>query len=142
MSGVAIPLMDRFWTKVDKTGDCWMWTACRDRQGYGQIDAQRAHRVAYADRHGPIPAGMYVLHSCDNPPCVNPAHLRLGTHEENMREMVERARHSYLRRTHCPHGHEYTPENTYIHKGRHCRACNRRAAARAAARRKTKGVPA
>lgn len=86
----------RFWTKVDKSGPngCWMWTGGKNEDGYGQfwLSAPRrregAHRVAYRLLVGTIPKGMWVLHSCDNPPCVNPAHLRLGTPLDNAAEMA------------------------------------------------------
>jgi hypothetical protein len=95
----------RFWAKV-KVGEaheCWPWTASvfKDRNGYGKFQAGQgigktnvvyAHRSSYELASGPIPVGMDVLHSCDNPPCVNPAHLHLGTAADNAREMVERGR--------------------------------------------------
>jgi len=88
---------ERFWAKVDRTDDCWLWTACRTTHGYGQFRPERsrgaqAHRVAWELTNGPIPAGMLVLHRCDNPPCVNPAHLFLGTQSDNMRDMYAKGR--------------------------------------------------
>lgn len=75
-------------------GCCWEWTRYRDRKGYGQLGLGKrllyAHRAAYEIYKGPIPDGMKVLHDpqkCNNPPCCNPAHLRIGTHDENMRDM-------------------------------------------------------
>lgn len=88
----------RFWSKVDIRSDeqCWLWTRARHRDGYGQTSFQgkwmAAHRLAYVLTHGEIPEGMHVLHSCDNRACCNPNHMRLGTHHENMRDMVERGR--------------------------------------------------
>lgn len=92
----------RFWEKVDKSpgqgpnGDCHEWQGHRIKWGYGSFKVGRAvkkaHRVAYELEHGPIPSGMLVKHSCDNPPCCNPAHLSLGTQIGNMAEMLERGR--------------------------------------------------
>lgn len=96
----AIPgeRMDRFWSKVKKSGGCWEWTGGTDERGYGRLwgDDQnrslKAHRVSWELANGPIPDGMHVLHHCDNPPCVNPAHLWLGTHDDNMADMVAKGR--------------------------------------------------
>lgn len=72
--------------------ECEEWQGPRSRAGYGRVGRGYAHRVAYERLHGPIPAGMVVRHRCDNPPCVNPAHLELGTHADNMRDMAARGR--------------------------------------------------
>ena len=82
-------LRDRFWTKVDKTGDCWLWQAAKDPYGYGRFWVGRnrweaAHRMAYTLVVGVIPDEMVVDHMCHNPACVKPCHLRLVTHQENM----------------------------------------------------------
>ena len=88
--------IQRFWSKVDKRGACWNWTASRMVSGYGVLKFRGrtcgAHRVAYELTHGPIPDGMVVMHSCDNPSCVNPAHLSLGTICDNMRDMYAKGR--------------------------------------------------
>lgn len=78
---------------VRKAGkfDCWEWIG-GPRSGYGLYRSRRAHRVAYELANGPILGGLHVLHSCDNRRCVNPAHLRLGTNEENMADMYARGR--------------------------------------------------
>lgn len=96
----------RFWPKVDKDGPipehrpelgpCWVWTAGRFPDGYGQFAVERiprhAHRLSWAMANGPIADGLLVLHHCDNRPCVNPGHLFLGTHKDNMRDMVAKGR--------------------------------------------------
>lgn len=91
----------RFWVKCDRRDDdtdaCWIWVGGRDARGYGQIGfcdtVLRAHRVSYEIVNGPIPGGMHVCHSCDNPSCVNPHHLWLGTASDNIRDMVRKGRH-------------------------------------------------
>lgn len=88
--------VERFWAKVDTSGDCWIWKAGVSKYGYGAVGKRRwsstAHRVAYEIANGEIPKGMLVRHKCDNPPCVNPAHLELGTHADNTHDMVVRGR--------------------------------------------------
>lgn len=87
----------QYYTDNSKGPDaCWPWVGKRLVGGYGRFwydgDQRYAHRIAYEISYGPIPQGMKVLHQCDNPPCVNPAHLRVGTHAENMAEKVARNR--------------------------------------------------
>lgn len=94
----------KFWARVDRgePDECWEWQACRHRFGHGQVAVPAgimgerrvhyAHRVAYYLTNGPIPDGLYVCHSCDNPSCCNPAHLVAGTQARNMRDMSERGR--------------------------------------------------
>lgn len=81
----------RFWSYVDKTAECWIWNGARQTTGYGTVGFNgklyRAHRIAYVIANGPVPDGLYVLHSCDCPPCCNPAHLRAGTQKENMADI-------------------------------------------------------
>jgi hypothetical protein len=89
----------RFWAKVNQGDGCWEWQGKRIG-GYGILltgpagaqRRERAHRVSWEINRGPIPSGAFVLHSCDNPPCVNPDHLHLGTNADNMAEMRERGR--------------------------------------------------
>lgn len=89
---------ERFWTLTipEPNTGCWLWMGYASGSGYGRVmrggrNAQ-AHRVAYELAHGPIPAGDVVMHSCDNRLCVNPAHLRVGTQVENMRDMHSKGR--------------------------------------------------
>lgn len=86
----------RFNTKVRETEDCWLWTAGTDKDGYGKFwingETVRAHRVSWEFCYGPIPEGMDVLHHCDNPPCIRPEHLYLGSDTENMADRDKRGR--------------------------------------------------
>lgn len=92
--------VERFWSKVNKDGPtqphmttpCWVWTASTVYCGYGQFDHDRAHRVSWELTHGPIPPRKNVCHRCDNPPCVNPEHLFLGSQRDNSRDMVKKGR--------------------------------------------------
>jgi hypothetical protein len=95
---------------------CMEWPLGRTPQGYGQgwHDGAKyfAHRVVAEQFYGPIPKGMCVCHRCDNPSCINPAHLYIGTPSDNQRDAVERRRHRHARVTHCPRGHAYDETNT------------------------------
>lgn len=93
------PMEDRFWPKVDRSGDCWLWLGSRNQAGYGRIGrpgrglpAEYAHRYSWQLANGPIPAGMEICHTCDTPPCVRPDHLFLGTHRDNARDMTAKGR--------------------------------------------------
>lgn len=135
-------LARRFWAKVDKSQGCWVFTGHRNsRDGYGRIGVGArvwlAHRMAWTLEHGPIPDGLFVLHHCDNPPCVRPDHLFLGNDSDNRWDMVMKGRHPRpnSKKTHCKHGHEFTIENTVIshrvrQRGRifterNCKECHR-----------------
>lgn len=81
-------------TEPRSLGPCIEWTGRRTAAGYGRVRQHYAHRVAYAMYHGPIPDGMEVMHRCDNPGCVNPEHLCLGSHSDNMADMARKGRQS------------------------------------------------
>ena len=90
-------------TSINEATQCWEWTGSKNAKGYGKLwfsPLQRvasAHRVSYSIRVGEIPDGLHVLHKCDNPGCVNPAHLFLGTNQDNMDDMVRKGRHADFR---------------------------------------------
>ena len=119
--------------KIGTPDECWTWLSPPGSHGYGQIGwrvdggksaGTTAHRAAWIATHGPIPEGMTVDHECKNKICVNPneGHLRLLTNVDNATDNGQGSK------THCPQGHEYTPENTYIHpikKYRVCRVCDK-----------------
>lgn len=124
----------RFWSHVDQGNEerCWPWRAALNDSGYGAFQVggrcRVASRIAWQITHGTTPM-RHVCHSCDNPVCVNPAHLWLGTDADNLRDMASKGRAFRQTATHCKNGHEFTVENTYHppHRlwNRACRACNR-----------------
>lgn len=94
---------ERFWTLADKSASCWEWKGSRQAYGHGMFTLHKghtvqAHRVAWMVSHDQrIPEGGHILHKCDNPPCVNPSHLYLGTHADNMKDKADRGRAPSLR---------------------------------------------
>lgn len=131
-----------FWDRADRSdlAGCWLWTGTPDDKGYGRVGylghaRVGAHRVAWAMTHGGLLPSEWVLHHCDNPPCVNPAHLFLGDALANNRDRHTKGRTvmptngpDYWRdKTHCPKGHAYAGENVrYRPDGRRrCAQCYR-----------------
>jgi hypothetical protein len=152
----ARSLEERFWDKVNKLGPilvpklgrCWVWTGGGFRNGYGAIreggknggKQLKAHRVSWRLHFGPIPAGVDVLHRCDNPPCVRPSHLFLGDVGGNARDREDKKRGRNSRKTHCKNGHEFTLENTIVTPSgaRNCLICTRKLRREAMARYKAR----
>ncbi|WP_433078899.1 HNH endonuclease signature motif containing protein [Dactylosporangium sp. CA-052675] len=121
-----------FWSSVRKVHarGCWTFTGPTAGRGHGRWGRVLAHRYSWQLANGPIPPGMWVLHHCDNPPCVNPLHLYLGTIRENTADAVARGR-NYIppRKTRCNHGHPLEGENLRIVQSkegelRRCRTCD------------------
>jgi hypothetical protein len=131
-------LAERVAEKIDRRGpdECWPWTGKRNAHGYGMIHIgkvdgrwreTRATRIAYATAFGEFDSSLNVCHRCDNPICCNPAHLFLGTQQDNIADMQKKGRAWWFTKTHCKRGHEFNEENTYSPRPnfRACRVCKR-----------------
>jgi hypothetical protein len=88
--------IERFWSRVNKTESCWLWTHTLLENRYGMFGGKPAHRVAWMITNGEIINGLHVLHKCDVGICVRPDHLFLGTHTDNMQDMIKKDRAHYL----------------------------------------------
>lgn len=128
----------RFWSKVAFPQDlsqCWLWHSGTFASGYGRFKVggrkgrnMRVHRFSYMMITGQIPSGLELDHLCRTILCVNPSHLEPVTHAENMkraRGLTVSSNHPNRRKTHCPKGHAYSPDNCYLSKigWRTCRQC-------------------
>lgn len=117
-------VIDRFWSKVEKTDTCWLWLGSKHPSGYAAMSVENrsryVHRLSYELFVGPIPEGLTIDHLCRVRNCVNPNHLEPVTAAENTR----RARAYDVKPTHCPQGHEYTPDNIVpSQRSLRCREC-------------------
>jgi len=120
-----------FWSKVDKSGECWIWTGTRLPTGYGRF--YDGEKMVNAHRHALLLSGVRIhknelaCHRCDNPPCVRPSHLFVGTQRENILDAMSKGRHVAPNRgkTICASGHPFTDENTKfrVRSGKIERAC-------------------
>lgn len=128
---IVTAVRDRFWSKVEKTPTCWLWTAAKTRTGYGRFQfegkARLAHRMAYELIRGPIPSGLTLDHLCRVRSCVNPAHLEAVPLRVNLLRGMSFVADN-ARKTTCPKGHPYEGANLYersSRRNRRCRACGR-----------------
>ena len=111
-------MFTKFWNNVNKTSNCWLWTGYINEKGYGRLryggKLVYAHRLSYLLHNQQLPSDLCVLHKCDNPPCVNPDHLFLGTKKQNNEDMASKGRQFFQR---CP-------EETQGEKHRNSRLTN------------------
>lgn len=121
----------RFWSKVDKQEFCWIWTACKDKKGYGSFllgSSQKAHRISYELVKGKIPEGMILYHLCKNKSCVNPSHLEAVSSRINSLRAKNTIAYIHSDKDKCPKGHPYLGYNLIISNNgyngaRRCRKC-------------------
>lgn len=127
----------RFFSKIiiGRITDCWYWNAAKDPNGYGRIGIQGKtylpHRISWYFFNKELDKDICVCHTCDNPSCVNPTHLFLGTRDDNNKDCKDKGRNSNgnVIKTHCKNGHEFNKENTYYrisNNSKYCKVCRRK----------------
>jgi hypothetical protein len=125
---------ESFWSRVDVRSDdeCWEWQGAITAVGYAKLPFAWEGRIAsrysyYLNIDENFNRNLFVCHRCDNPICVNPKHLFLGTQKDNMQDMQAKGRSAQAKKTHCPQGHEYRPENLCKRRDnrRQCKICKR-----------------
>ena len=123
----------RFWPRVRKTEGCWPWTGPLNDGGYGATGYGLVHIIAWTARHGEVPEGLKVCHTCDNRACCKDEHHFIGTQKQNMHDAIAKGRWipreigGNYRKTHCPQGHAYDDKNTRVKMNgwRDCRVCHK-----------------
>ena len=124
-------VLEKFESKVDRSGDCHLWTGCTNKAGYGQIKIKGkqfgTHVVAAKIKFGMFDERVLVRHSCNVKACCNPDHLLLGTEKDNHDDAVRDGLMPWQKQTHCKNGHPFSGDNLYFVNGKHrrCRTCSR-----------------